>query len=204
MKSVLQWAIIATLGVMLGKLLSPIYYLMDTSIFITLATNLIMILLMIFTIISTGRATRQHIETIERESREQTKKNEQWINIKRKQLIKSVIRELKYNISVYGKIKENTENNLYKPHLSNFLYTSVGKCITDSPVDKDEINQRILELYSMAKIHENKIVVTRIPNLTATSIKGLLDSIASEFTTNKHLIEETLEMLEEYDQGLTV
>jgi hypothetical protein len=78
------------------------------------------------------------------------------------------------------------------------------KCLSDSPVDDEEINRAFLILYYMIKVHDNKIQATRTANITDNSLKSLIGNIVKDYEKNRNVINSTIKALEGYEQNIKV
>ncbi len=163
--------------------------------------SLVTILLMLVTIISTENSTREYINSVESVNRKQIESWEKWDSIRRKQSIKSLIKEFKLNMGVYGciQIKSDDKNNLMVAN--NFILTSLEKSLYNSPIDDDEINQKLLDCYYIMKGDDNTLSITRVPSFSESSLY-FANSILTNFETKKEIIESTIGMLEKYEQNL--
>ena len=159
---------------------------------------------MLITILFTERSTRKHINAVEKTSREQIASMGRWSNIKRKQLLKSLIEELNHNVILYNQLIDESKMNKYSQKFNNFIFTSMEKCLSDSPIDKEEINHNILVLYYLIKIHDNKITATRTPNIATESLKGLIESIVNDYKNNQWLFKATIKKVKVYEQNIKV
>lgn len=159
--------------------------------YISAVGSIIVILLMLVTIILTENATIKQAESWEK-----------WELIQRKQSLKSLIKEFKLNIEVYESVQKNLLEENINPKFNNFILTSLEKSLYNSPVDNEKINDNLLSMYYIMKIHDNKITATRIPNLQKKGISGLFTSITKDYEANKKLIDTTIKMLEEYEQKI--
>ena len=88
----------------------------------------IIIFLMLITILFTERSTRKHINAVEKTSREQIASMERWSNIKRKQLLKSLIEELNHNVILYNQLIDESKMNKYSQKFNNFIF--IRGCLT--------------------------------------------------------------------------
>ena len=159
--------------------------------YISAIGSVIVILLMLVTIILTENATMKQVESWER-----------WDLIQRKQSIQSLIKEFKLNMDIYENLelnaKKERENGKYQGKFNNFILTSLEQCLHNSPIDNEIINNSLLLIYFIQKIHDNKLTATRTPNITQESLSELTNSILSDFESHKNLFENTLKMLREY------
>lgn len=171
--------------------------------FMTLS-SFVMIFLMLITIIESESSTKKHIEVVEKISLEQINSANRWTDIKRKQLLKSLIRELNQNLDQYELLLKNTKSGVFPQTFSNFILVCMKRCLSDSPIDDKEINYQLMVLYYVIKLHDNKIAATRTPNIKPDSLKGLIGSITEDYKLNKQIILKTIKMISEYEQNIQV
>lgn len=196
-------AIFLLIGVLIGIILKVSYNSIEISTYILIGANILMIFLMLGTILYMEKSTREHINAVEESSREQINTMRRWSNIKRKQLIKSLIEEIKHNVILYNQFVES-EKKGYSQQFFNFIFVSMEKCLSDSPIDKEDINHNILVMYYLIKTHDSKISATRTPNIHKDSLKGFIDSIIKDYKEDKWLFKSTVEMLEEYEKNIKI
>lgn len=200
---ILICAFFLLIGVLIGVNLR-ISYSIEIATYILIGANILMIFLMLGTILYMGKSTREHINAVKVSSIEQINTMRRWSNIKRKQLIKSLIEEIKHNIIVYNQLIEKSKKKEYSQQFFNFIFVSMEKCLSDSPIEKEDINHNILVMYYLIKIHDIKISGTRTPNIRKDSLKGLIDSIIKDYKEDKWLFESTVEMLKEYEKNIKI
>jgi hypothetical protein len=88
-------------GILIGIILKASYNSIEISTYLIVGSNIAMIFLMLITILYMNKSTKEHVDTIERTSKERIDLMKRWSDIKRKQLLKSLIKEFKHNISIY-------------------------------------------------------------------------------------------------------
>lgn len=162
-------------------------------IYISTIANVIVIFLMLLTIIITENSTRQQIDAWDN-----------WNNIQRKQFLKALIKELKFNVTIYQKMLEKAEKEVSLPQLNNFIFVNIEKSLQNTPTDVEIINDNLLNLYYNMKIHENKIKITRIPGIPEKTIKFYIKSIATDYESMKISMDTTIMLLEEYEKGTKI
>jgi hypothetical protein len=179
---------------------------------ISIIANVLVIPLMLITIISTENSSKEHIKSVEESTtkhinsvEDATKKQieswERWEYIQRKQSIKSLIKEFKLNVGIYGCIQKKSEENNNQMVANNFILTSLAKSLYNSPIDNDQINQKLLDCYYIIKGDDNTLDVTRLPEFSGSSLY-FANSILSNFDSKEKIINNTIKMLEEYEQKL--
>ena len=156
---------------------------------------------MLVTIISTENSTREYINSVESANRKQIESWEKWDSIRRKQSIKSLIKEFKLNMELYDAIKEASIKKTANPPANDFILTSLERSLYNSPIDDDELNQKILLSYYVLKGSANNIVATRNPVFDEKIVLNFLKTITSDYERNKRLFNSTIEMLEGYEQN---
>ena len=153
--------------------------------------SFIVILLMLVTIILTENASTKQIESWER-----------WDATRRKQSIKSLIMEFKLNMELYDAIKEESTKTKVNPPVNDFILTSIERSLYNSPIDDDELNQKILLSYYVLKGSANHIIGTRNPVFKEKTVLNFLKTITSDYERNKGLFNSSIEMLEKYEQNV--
>ena len=153
--------------------------------------NIVIIFIMLLTLRATYNSAKSYIEEMKR-----------WSDIRRKQMLKSLIEELRQNIIIYEMLIDDIEEKKYHQKFFNFGLVVTEKCLADTPLDNEDINHNILVIYYMIKIHDNKISATRTPNLSQESLNGFINTIASDYSKNKWIIEDTIQMLNDYEQKI--
>jgi hypothetical protein len=199
--------IILTMFIIYKISLDPIYN------YISAIASLIVILLMLITIIFTDNSSNEyiksveesstkHIKSVEDSTKQQIESWQRWDLIHRKQSIKSLIEEFKYNMEYYELIQKYSEKKESLSLFSNFILTSLEKSLYNSPIDDEKINNILLGLYYGIKMHDNKIITARTPGIPKIRIPELISSVAEEFEQKKEMFNKIIEMLEEYEQKL--
>lgn len=202
-------------GILIGIIFKSSFNSIDIITYILIGSNVVMIFLMLLTILSMQKSTRDHISTVEitsrdrinaveKASKEQIDTMKRWSDIKRKQLLKSLIKEFKSNILIYKELVEIVKNKNYSQMFNNFIYVSLEKCLSNSPIDDDKINHNLLVLYYLIKVHDNKIQATRTANITNDSLKSLIGTIVKDYEKNRDVINSTIKALEKYEQNIKV
>jgi hypothetical protein len=107
------------------------------------------------------RSSKVHIEAVEKASANQIIDTRYWKDLKRKQLLKMLVQELKNNVILYDKIVKKDEEKRYKGLFMNFSFVALEKCLIDTPIDDDAINLNISIIYYIIKLHNNEINSTR-------------------------------------------
>jgi hypothetical protein len=171
---------------------------------ISIIANVLVIPLMLITIISTENYSREHIKSVEDATRKQIESWERWELIHRKQSIKSLIKEIKFNMEIYETIKLGSQKEIKYGKFNNFILTSLEKSLYNPPIDNEEINRYLLWLYYGIKIQDNKLTATRTANITKQSLATFIIEITKDFEKNKKKISRTIEMLEEYEQKIKI
>ena len=177
---------------------------MNTSESLMLTLNVAVLFLMVVAILTSDQSSKKHIRVLEKTSHKQIRSQENILNIARKQLIKSLIKELQLNLTVYEQIVETAKNKDFKPRFNNFILTSTEKCLSETPIYIENINKNILTIYYIIRVHDNKIIETRIPSLTPDSLSSLIGAVANDYKNNKELVESTIKMLIEYEQSIKI
>jgi hypothetical protein len=157
---------------------------------------------MLITIISTENESKKHITSVEESTKRQIESWEKWDIIHRKQSIKSLIKEIKFNMEIYESIKLSSQKEIKYGKFNNFILTSLEKSLYNPPCDNEEINRYLLWLYYGIKIQDNKLTATRTANITKRNLEAFITEITKDFEKHKKKICRTIEMLEEYEQNL--
>jgi hypothetical protein len=145
---------------------------------------------------------QDQIEAYKQASDEHIQSVEKWERIRRKQAVKSLIKEMNHNMILYEQLTEKVENKSFRAQFNNFITVTMERCLSDSPVDNEIINQNILLVYYVIKVHDNKITSSRIPNLGKSSLENLFKTITEDYKVSKSIFEATLKMLEEYEKNI--
>ena len=82
---------------------------MNTSESLMLTLNVAVLFLMVVAILTSDQSAKKHIRVLEKTSHKQIRSQENILNIARKQLIKSLIKELQLNLTVYEQIVETAK-----------------------------------------------------------------------------------------------
>ncbi len=146
----------------------------------------------------------EQIKTIQNETNRQIRIEEKWTNIKRKQLIESLIEEIKQNQSIYSRLEKDLEEDPVKSNFQNFITVSLEKCLSDSPIDNEEINHHILGLYYWIKVHDNKLTASRTPSITSESLKGILGAVVKNYKGNEKSYTGLVNLLSEYIKTIEI
>lgn len=173
-------------------------------IYLSIFANVIVILLMLVTIILTEDSSKEHINSVERSARKQIESWEKWDIIQRKQFLKSLIKELKFNADIYEKLSEKAKGKDYPPQLNNFILVSIEKSLYNTPTDIELINSNLLALFYNMKIHDNKLKLTRMPGIQPETIEWYIKSIGNDYEIMAKSLDLTINLLEEYEQGTEI
>lgn len=162
-------------------------------IYISTIANVIVIFLMLITIIITEESTRKQIESWEK-----------WNNLQRKQFLKTLIRELKFNLEVYEKIQKKDKSKEYVPQLNNFIFVNIEKSLQNTPTDIELINDNLIKIFYNMKIDENKIKITRMPGISEKTIKWYIQSISKDYESMQKSLKFTIKLLEKYENDTKI
>lgn len=148
---------------------------------------------MLITIIITEESTRKQIESWEK-----------WNNLQRKQFLKTLIRELKFNLEVYEKIQKKDKSKEYVPQLNNFIFVNIEKSLQNTPTDIELINDNLIKIFYNMKIDENKIKITRMPGISEKTIKWYIQSISKDYESMQKSLKFTIKLLEKYENDTKI
>ena len=141
------------------------------------------------------KTSEEHIEAVKTASSDQIKETRYWIDLKRKQLLKSLIEEIESNINTYKEISAEVEaaqaeaaqssaaeNKGFSHIYVDFDFVILEKCLTDTPIDDDQINRNLVKVYNLLKNSQNHIIVTRTYGMSNSTMKWANRSIVGSVT----------------------
>lgn len=148
------------------------------------------------------KTTMEHIDAIEKASSDQIIEARYWRDIKRKQQLKLLIQELEENVNLCNYLVEKAEQEDYYKLTFSFFLVAIEKCLADTPIDDNAINEKLLIVYYIIKAHDNEVKVTRIPGLSYESLGEIFQKIAWDYKQNQIYINELIESIRSYEQGI--
>lgn len=153
------------------------------------------------TIKRTGDSNSRHIKAVEKASTDQIKETRYWIDLKRKQLLKALVRELVINIGLYEFISYQVQNKIYTYRHDNINLIIMEKCLKDTPIDNERINADLITIYIMLKLSQNYIRLLGT-SIQENDMKKINDKIVHIYESNKSYLERTLHDLEIYEKSI--
>jgi hypothetical protein len=148
------------------------------------------------------RSTTTQIDAIKNASEAQIAEQRLWIDLKRKQLLKALVKEMKLNIKRYEQIINIANQNNYGQLWLTLRLPILEYCLVNTPLlDDDKINQLLLALYFSMAEDNDRIYATR-----ATTQEPLckihIDKIINLFNKNKPLFEKAIKDLSAYERSI--
>jgi hypothetical protein len=170
-------------------------------IYISTVANVVVIILMLATILLTDDATEKQINSLENSTKEQIEYWERRDIIQRKQFINSLIKELNINIQTFDIINARVKEQNYNSSSISIILTSSERSLYNSPTDDEGLNDILLLIYYFLKVNDDRLKTTQMPMNEAYKIE-VLKAISIDYESNKKTIDETIELLEKYNEEL--
>ena len=159
------------------------------------------VIIAIYTINRHKDATEKHIDAVKNASSDQIKDARHWRDQKRKQQIKSLIKELEMNMALYQEIFDDVQEGRYLYRQNDFKFILMEKCLSDTPIDDDQINSNLINMYDTIKLSQNFIAVLH-DALAGDGVRRANDRIAKIYTDAKPGLELIIGQLKQYEERI--